>query len=58
MIWLDGPLVLGLGGTQVVLLALTAVLGLVTVSFDRATVLQGVIHLVVLASFLLIAAVP
>ena len=30
-IWLDGPLVLGLGATQIVLLAITAVVGALTV---------------------------
>ena len=36
-IWLDGPLLLGLGGTQLVLLALTVVIGVLTVVPGRAT---------------------
>ena len=36
-IWLDGPLLLGLGGTQLVLLALTVVAGVLTVVPGRAT---------------------
>ena len=58
MIWLDGPLVLGLGDTQLVLLALTVVVGVLTVVPGRATRLQGVVHLVLLAAFLFLAVNP
>jgi Ca2+:H+ antiporter len=58
MIWLSGPLVLGLGGTQMVLLALTVVVGTLTVVPGRANVLQGGVHLVLLAVFLFLAASP
>lgn len=57
-IWLDGPLLLGLGSTQLVLLALTVVVGVLTVVPGRATRLQGGVHLVVLAAFLFLAARP
>lgn len=57
-IWLDGPLVLGLGGTQMVLLALTAVVGALTVLPGRATVHEGAIHLVVFAAFVFLAFNP
>ncbi|MFJ8581840.1 calcium:proton antiporter [Micromonospora sp. NPDC093277] len=57
-IWLQGPLVLGLGGTQLTLLALTAVTGVLTVVPGRATVLQGGVHLVLLAAFVFLAASP
>jgi Ca2+:H+ antiporter len=57
-IWLDGPLVLGLGGTQLVLLALTAVVGVLTVVPGRATLLQGGVHIALLAAFLFLAASP
>ncbi|MEH0982678.1 calcium:proton antiporter [Micromonospora sp. CPCC 205556] len=57
-IWLDGPLLLGLGGTQLALLALTAVVGVLTVVPGRATVLQGGVHLVLLAAFVFLAASP
>jgi Ca2+:H+ antiporter len=58
MIWLDGPLVVGLGGTQMVLLALTVVVGTLTVVPGRANVLQGGIHLGLLAAFLFLATNP
>jgi Ca2+:H+ antiporter len=58
MIWLPGPLVLGLGGTQMVLLALTVVVGTLTVVPGRANVLQGGVHLGLLAVFLFLAASP
>jgi Ca2+:H+ antiporter len=58
MIWLNGPLLLGLGGTQLVLLALTMVVGTLTVVPGRANVLQGGIHLGLLAVFLFLAASP
>ena len=58
MIWLDGPLLLGLGGTQMVLLALTVAVGTLTVVPGRANVLQGGVHLGLLAVFLFLAASP
>ncbi|MFI5491580.1 calcium:proton antiporter [Actinoplanes sp. NPDC051859] len=58
MIWLDGPLLLGLGGTQMVLLGLTVVVGTLTVVPGRANVLQGGIHLSLLAVFLFLAGSP
>ena len=57
-IWLEGPLLLGLGGTQLTLLALTAVAGVLTVVPGRATVLQGGVHLVLLSAFVFLAASP
>ena len=57
-IWLDGPLVLGLGGTQIVLLALTAVVGALPVLPGRATVQEGGVHLVLFAAFLFLAFRP
>ncbi|MEU4641611.1 ionic transporter y4hA [Micromonospora sp. NPDC023814] len=57
-IWLEGPLLLGLGGTQLTLLALTVVTGVLTVVPGRATVLQGGVHLVLLAAFVFLAASP
>lgn len=57
-IWLEGPLVLGLGATQIVLLALTVVVATLTVVPGRATRLQGVVHLVLLAGFLFLAVNP
>ena len=57
-IWLDGPLVLGLGSTQMVLLALTVVVSVLTVVPGRATRLQGGVHLVLLAAFLFLSVNP
>ena len=56
--WLTGPLLLGLGATQTVLLALTVVVSVLTVVPGRATRLQGGVHLVLLASFLFLAVNP
>jgi Ca2+:H+ antiporter len=52
------PLELGLGPTQIVLLALTMLLSVVTLATGRATVLHGAVHLVVFAAFLVLAFVP
>jgi Ca2+:H+ antiporter len=57
-IWLEGPLVLGLGPTQLVLLALTVVVSVLTVVPGRATRLQGGVHLVLLAAFVFLAINP
>jgi Ca2+:H+ antiporter len=57
-IWLEGPLLLGLGATQMVLLALTVVVAALTVVPGRATRLQGAVHLVLLAGFLFLAVAP
>jgi Ca2+:H+ antiporter len=56
--WLDGPLVLGLGSTQLVLLVLTVVVSVLTIVPGRATRLQGGVHLVLLAAFLFLAVNP
>jgi Ca2+:H+ antiporter len=57
-IWLEGPLLLGLGATQTVLLALTVVVAVLTVVPGRATRLQGAVHLALLAAFLFLASNP
>jgi len=57
-IWLEGPLLLGLGATQTVLLAITVVVTTLTVVPGRATRLQGVVHLVLAAAFVFLAANP
>ena len=49
---------LGLGPTQMVLLALTVVVSALTVVPGRATLLQGGVHLVLFAAFLFLAANP
>ncbi|CAL9424434.1 Sodium-potassium_proton antiporter ChaA [Streptomyces sp. enrichment culture] len=57
-LWLTGPLVLGLGNTHMVLLALTVVVSALTVVPGRATPLQGGVHLVLLAAYLELAINP
>ena len=57
-VWLDGPLLLGLGPTQLVLFALTMLVGALTVVPGRATRLQASVHLAILAAFLVLAASP
>jgi Ca2+:H+ antiporter len=57
-IWLPGPLVLGLSSSQIVLLAVTFVVAILTVVPGRATRQEGVVHLVLLAAFLFLAVNP
>jgi Ca2+:H+ antiporter len=57
-IWLEGPLELGLGATQMVLLAITAVVGALTVLPGRATVQEGGVHLVLFGAFVFLAINP
>ncbi|WP_121252029.1 calcium:proton antiporter [Nocardioides ferulae] len=58
MIWLEGPLVLGLEPTHLVLLALSVVVSVLTVVQGRAKTLQGVVHLVLFAAFLFLSVQP
>ena len=57
-IWIDGPLVLGLGSTQIVLLMISVAVGILTVVPGRATVQQGALHLVLFGAFVFLAASP
>jgi Ca2+:H+ antiporter len=57
-IWLEGPLELGLGATQMVLLAITVVVGALTVLPGRATLQEGGVHLVLFGAFLFLAVNP
>lgn len=57
-IWLSGPLVLGLGSTHMLLLALTVVVASLTVVPGRATPLQGGVHLVIFAAYMELALNP
>lgn len=57
-IWLEGPLLLGLGATHMVLLALTVVVAALTVVPGRATPLQGGVHLAILAAYIFLALSP
>ncbi|MEU5977068.1 ionic transporter y4hA [Streptomyces sp. NPDC047315] len=57
-LWLSGPLILGEGPTNMVLLALTAVVSALTVVPGRATLLQGGVHLVLFAAFVFLSFSP
>jgi Ca2+:H+ antiporter len=57
-IWLPGPLVLGLGETQIVLLVLTMLVSVLTVIPGRVTRLQGTLHLILFAAFVFLAINP
>ena len=57
-ILLHKPLMLGLDGKEEVLLALTLLISVVTLGTGRTTVLQGIVHIVILAAFLFLAIVP
>ena len=52
------PLQLGLGAKEQILLALTLLVGVITLGTGRTTVLQGIAHLVIFAAFLFFAVVP
>ena len=56
--FLDGPLLLGLGPTQIVLLLLTVVVSILTIAPGRATRLQGGVHLAVFAAFIFLSIAP
>jgi Ca2+:H+ antiporter len=57
--WLGGfDLVLGLGPTEIVLLAATMVTGMLTVTPGRATLLQGGLHVSLFAAFLVLVVSP
>ena len=58
MIWLAGPLELGLDPTQMVLLAITVVVTAFTMLQGRTYALQGFVHLVLLCAFVLLSIQP
>lgn len=57
-IWLAGPINLGLGDKEIVLLVLTAIVSTLTFGSGRATVLQATHHLALFAVFIFLAIVP
>ena len=57
-IWLDGPLELGLGSMQIVLLGISIVVGALTVLPGRATVQEGGVHIVLFLAFVFLALNP
>jgi Ca2+:H+ antiporter len=54
----DLPLVLGLGGKDLVLLAVTFLVSAFTLGTGRTYMMQGAVHLVLFAAFLFLAFVP
>jgi Ca2+:H+ antiporter len=56
--FLPGPLLLGLGPTQIVLLVLTVLVSILTIAPGRATRLQGGVHLAVFAAFVFLSIAP
>jgi Ca2+:H+ antiporter len=52
------PLELGLGTKDEVFLAVTLVVGVITLGTGRTTVLQGIVHLIIFAAFLFLAVLP
>ena len=52
------PIHLGLQLKEIVLLALTLIVGVITLGTGRTTLLQGVVHLAIFAAFLFFAVVP
>jgi Ca2+:H+ antiporter len=54
----ERPLVLGLESKDLVMLALTFVVGTITLGTGRTNIMQGAVHLVIFAAFLFLALVP
>ena len=57
-VWLDIRLVLGITPKDMVLLVLTFMVGTITIVSGRTTVMQGTVHLVIFATFLILALIP
>jgi len=57
-VWIEGPPDLGLQPTQMVLLAMSVIVSILTVVPGRAKSLQGGLHLTLLASFLFVSVQP
>lgn len=57
-IFLGLPLVLGLNAKEMTLLALTFLVGILTLSTGRTNVLQGAVHLMIFAAFLFLSLFP
>lgn len=57
-LWLGQPLELGLDPKEQLLLAITLFIGVITLGTGRTTVLQGIVHLAIFATFLFLSMVP
>ncbi|MBO9531589.1 MAG: hypothetical protein J7513_01260 [Solirubrobacteraceae bacterium] len=56
--WLDGPLLLGLGATQMTLLVISMLVATLTIVPGRATLQQAMVHLVLFGAFIVLAVNP
>jgi Ca2+:H+ antiporter len=54
-LWTGGPLALGIDGRDTVLLVLTLMIGTLTLSTGRTTILQGAVHLSLFAAYLFLS---
>ena len=57
-LWTGQPLVLGINGKEMVMLALTLLVGTLTLSSGRTTILQGAVHLSLFAAYLFLSFAP
>ncbi len=57
-VWLGLPLTLGIEPKDMALLALTFIVGAITLGSGRTNLMQGAIHLVIFAAFLFLTLVP
>jgi Ca2+:H+ antiporter len=57
-LWTGQPLVLGIDGKETVMLGLTLVVGTLTLSTGRTTILQGAVHLSLFAAYLFLSFAP
>ena len=57
-LWMKQPLELGLDAKNLVLLMLTFVVGSLTLGTGRTTVLQGAVHIVILAAYIVLTVLP
>jgi Ca2+:H+ antiporter len=57
-LWTGQPLVLGIDGKETVLLILTLLVGTLTLSTGRTTILQGAVHLSLFAAYLFLSFAP
>jgi len=57
-LWLGWPLVLGVQPKDLVLLTLTFIVSAITLTYGRTHMMQGAVHLVIFAAFLVLALVP
>ena len=57
-LWTAQPLILGIDGKETVLLMLTLIVGTLTLSSGRTTILQGAVHLSLFAAYLFLSLAP